>query len=260
MLFDLRGRGRRGAVRVIYVGLAALIGLGLVGFGIGGGFGGGGILSAANGNNEGGNGASFAAQVSKYRKLTRRQPANVAAWEKLTEALLHEAGGVTQNGITSQGRELFREASEAWGGYLATKPAAPSAKLAQLMLTVYSEEGLNKPAQAVQVLQIVVASRPTSAALWAALANYAYKAKETRAGDLASEKAVALAPPAARTRIGKELAELKTNPSGEKSYTTTTNGKTYVVKKAPNGSFTGTEVKTTPRPATGSTSTTTTKK
>ncbi len=42
MLFDLRGRGRRRTVRVIYTGLALLMGVGLVGFGIGGGFGGGG--------------------------------------------------------------------------------------------------------------------------------------------------------------------------------------------------------------------------
>ena len=47
MLFDLRGRGRRNTVRVIYIGLAVLIGVGLVGFGVGGGFGGGGILNSA---------------------------------------------------------------------------------------------------------------------------------------------------------------------------------------------------------------------
>ena len=41
MLFDLRGRGRRRMVRLIYTGLALLMGVGLVGFGIGGGFGGG---------------------------------------------------------------------------------------------------------------------------------------------------------------------------------------------------------------------------
>ena len=62
MLFDLRGRGRRATVRVIYIGLAVLLGVGLVGFGIGGGFGGGGLLSAAT-NNEGGRSASFAKQV-----------------------------------------------------------------------------------------------------------------------------------------------------------------------------------------------------
>ena len=104
MLFDLRGRGRRRTVRVIYLGLALLMGVGLIGFGIGGGFGGGGLLTAAS-NNEGANSASFASQIKKYRKITQQQPGNVAAWESLTKALLHEAGGeayVTQAGqVTS---------------------------------------------------------------------------------------------------------------------------------------------------------------
>ena len=36
MLFDLRGRGRRNTIKVIYVSLAILMGGGLVFFGIGG--------------------------------------------------------------------------------------------------------------------------------------------------------------------------------------------------------------------------------
>ncbi len=260
MLFDLRGRGRRGTVRVIYIGLALLMGIGLVGFGIGGGFGGSGILNAAS-NSEGSNAASFANQIKKYRKLTEQQPTNVAAWENLTKALLHEAGGVTQNGVNAKGKELFKEAAQAWQSYTALNPPKPNPELAQLMVSVYGEEGLNQPAQAVSVLQIVTAARPTSASLWAALAEYAYRAKNVRIGDLASEKAVSLAPATDRTRVATELAEVKKNPSGEKVYTTTTNGKTYVVKKAANGAFTGTELKTTPAPATTPTGATgTTKK
>jgi hypothetical protein len=254
MLFDLRGRGRRRTVRTIYIGLALLMGVGLVGFGIGS-VGSGGILSAAS-NSEGSGSASFAGQIKTYKKQTQQQPANTAAWENLTKALLHEAGGVTQNGLTPKGKELFQEASQSWQRYVALTPHSPSPTLAQLMLTVYAEEGLNQPAQAVQVLQIVVASRPTSAALYAQLAQYAYKAKNARLGDLAAEKAVALAPAAQRARVKTELAEVKKFPNGERSYTTTTNGKVVLVKKAPNGTFTGTEVKTTPAPAAGSGTTT----
>ena len=46
MLFDLRSRGRRRAVRVIYVGLAVLMFGGLVLFGVGAGNGLGGLLNA----------------------------------------------------------------------------------------------------------------------------------------------------------------------------------------------------------------------
>lgn len=261
MLFDLRGRGRRRTVRVIYIGLALLMGVGLVGFGIGGGFGSGGILNAAS-NGEGGGNTSFVAQIKKYKKLTAQQPASTTAWEQLTLAQLHEAGGFTQNGLTSKGKELFEQAGESWQRYLALKPPNPSVPIAHQMLLVYGEEGLNQPAQAVQVLQIVVAAQPTSAALYAQLAEYAYKAKNTRLGDLSAEKAVALAPAAQRARVKTELAEIKKFPTGERTYTTKTNGKAYVVKKAANGSYTGTELKTTPPPvtATTTTGTTTTKK
>src|SRR6478752_4314358 len=128
MLFDLRGRHRRRLVRVIYIGLALLIGLGLVGFGIGGGFGGGGLLSAGTGS-EGSNSASFANQIKHYRKLTQQQPANAAAWEGLAKALLHEAGGVTQNGLNEKGKELFRESAEAWKKYLVIAPKKPNSEL-----------------------------------------------------------------------------------------------------------------------------------
>ena len=59
------------------MGLALLIGVGLVGFGIGGGFGGGGLFNAAT-NNEGSNAASFASEIKKYEKLTQQQPQNSA--------------------------------------------------------------------------------------------------------------------------------------------------------------------------------------
>jgi hypothetical protein len=249
MLFDLRGRGRRTTVRVIYIGLAVLIGLGLVGFGIGGGFGGGGILSAATENGGGGGNPTFAKEVAKYRKLTKQQPDNPTAWEGLTKALLHESAPAVENGLSSRGRQLYNEASEAWERYVALNPSHASSELALLMARVYSEAGLNKPEKVVPVLQIVVADRPTSASLWSELAIYAYKAHNNRVGDLAAAKAVSLAPAAQRTGVQKALAEAKSNPSGERVYSV--NGKTYYGHLGPNGTFTGKEI--TPPAKTGTT-------
>lgn len=220
MLFDLRGRHRRRAVRVIYTSLAILMVVGLVGFGVGGGLGGGGLLNAAS-NNEGSNAASFSNQIKKYKKLTKAQPNNASAWEKLTNAQLHEAGGeayVTQSaGVTSKGRELFTQAAHSWNSYVALNPAKPNPELAQRMVAVFGEEGLNEPAAAVQVLQIVVAARPTSAALYASLAEYSYKAHNTREGDLASARALRLAPAAQRPRLRTQLAVVKKNPTGRQT-------------------------------------------
>jgi hypothetical protein len=251
MLFDLRGRGRRRVVKVIYISLAALFAVGFVGFGVGVGGGGGGLISSLTGN-EGANQASFSAQIKKDQKLTQQQPSNLGAWESLTKALLHEAGGeayVNNAGVvSSKGKELFKQASQAWSSYIALNPPKPNPELAQLMVSVYSEQGLNEPAKAVEVLQIAVVARPI-AALYSQLALYAYKAHNARIGDLASAKAVRLAPVVQRTRLKKELAEVKKNPGGEKSYTTTTHGKTYAGKLNSKGELQANEVKTSTAPA-----------
>ncbi|HTB70838.1 MAG TPA: hypothetical protein VK707_07660 [Solirubrobacteraceae bacterium] len=255
MLFDLRGRHRRRAVKFIYVGLALLIGGGLILFGVGAGSGGGGLLNAATENN-GSNSASFASQIKKYEKTTQRQPTDTAAWEKLTAAYLHEAGGeayTTSSGaLTSKGRQLYVNASRSWERYLALSPPKPSLELLKLMLRVYSAEGLNQPSSAVQVLQQIVAAEPNNASFYAQLALYAYKAKNVRVGDLASTKAVGLAPTADRARVKTELETVKKNPEGQ-TLTTTTNGTTYTGKANGAGGFVGTAVKTTPQPTKTST-------
>ncbi len=240
MLFDLRGRGRRRLVQVIYIGLAGLIGLGLIGFGIGGGFGGGGLFTAAT-NNEGASKSSFASEVKKYEKLTKQQPQNIAAWEKLTLAQLHEAGGenLIQNGqLTSKGKELFSQAANSWRSYLALNPAKPSSQLAANMLRVFGEEGLNDPSAEVQVLQIEVAARPESAALFAQLAEAAYRSKNTGVGDLATAKAVALAPAVQRVRLQDELKRLKEHPNGTEQTATSESGQPFKVKTSPSGKIT----------------------
>jgi hypothetical protein len=263
MLFDLRGRGRRRTVQVLYAGLALLIGFGLIGLGVGGGFGSGGILSGLTGE-EGGGSASFAAQIQKYEKLIHKNPNDVHAWEQLTLAQLHEAGGeayVTRTGVTSKGKELYRQIAGSWNRYLALKPSNPSIPLAKEVVTVFGEEGLNEPAEAVKVLQTILAAEPKNATYYRFLAEYAYKAHNTRIGDLASEKAVALAPASERKQLKTALAEVKKNssapgsgsatvtksPTGAESGsgTVTIGGKTYPIKVGSGGSSTGTSTSTT---------------
>jgi hypothetical protein len=248
MLFDLRARGRRSVVRVIYIGLALIFLLGAVGFGVGGGFGSGGVADIFT-SNEGSGSASFSREIAKYRKLTQKEPGNAGAWEQLTKALLHEAGGeayVSRTGVvTGKGKELYKQAAQAWAGYIALNPAKPNAELAQQMVNIYGEQGLNEPAEAVKVLQIAIATRPI-ARYYYELAQYAYKAHNVRIGDLAAKKTLSLLPAAERTRVKTQLAELKKNPSGEQTFTTTTNGKTYTGKLNSKGEVQATEAKTTP--------------
>ena len=228
MLFDLRGRGRRRTVQVIYIGLAALIGIGLVGFGIGGGFGSGGLLNAAN-NNEGSSGAGFGSEIKKYEKLVARQPNNVAAWEALIKAQLHQAGNeayVTPTGLTSKGRTLYSEIAQSWSRYLALNPQHPKLELAKQMLTVFSEEGLNQPSAAVQAAQIAVAAEPSNPFYFRALAEYAYKAHNVGVGDLAAARAISMAPAEQRARLRTLLAEVKKQASAKSSTPTSTSATT----------------------------------
>jgi hypothetical protein len=266
MLFDLRGRGRRRTVQVIYLGLALIFLIGFVGFGVGVGGGGGGLLNALTGNN-GANSASFAGQISKAQKSTRLRPNDPSAWAALTEAQLHQAGAseyYSGEQYNSKGKELLTQAARSWSTYLALESHNPSPELAHKMLNVFGAEALNQPAQAVQALQIVIGSEPPTLALYEKLAFYAYKAHNTREGDLAAARSVGLAPAADRKHLKTELEELKRNPNATPTggssvpsgtYTTTVGGKTTVLKSSGNGTLTGTAATSATPPAGHTTST-----
>ena len=121
---------------------------------------------------------------------------------------------------------------------------------------MFGEEGLNQPAEAVQVLQIVIAARPEQRGLYASLAEYAYKAHNPRIGDLASAKAIALAPPAQRKQLKAELAAIKAHPNGNEAATSSAQAAAQAAGAA--GAATGATTTTIPTP-TGSSSTTTKK-
>lgn len=254
MLFDLRGRGRRRTVQVVYLGLALLFGIGFIGFGVGVGGGGGSPIEAIFGEKEGARSSSYGKQISAAEARTRKYPGEAAGWAALADARVHEANGSefydeTKQQFTSQGKELLAKSAVAWNRYLALNPSKPNITVAQDMLRVFGEEGLNQPAAAVQVMQLVIATKPPSAALYGRLAAYAYQAKNPRVGDLASQKTISLTPAAQRSKIEAELERIKKNPTGNPSnetYSGTTNGKAYTVKVGAKGA--GTVLKTSPAP------------
>ena len=74
MLFDLRGRGRRRTVKIVYITLALLMGGGLVLFGIGGGGAmSGGLVDAITGSSGGDTGSA---------RFDKAERAAAEAWEK----------------------------------------------------------------------------------------------------------------------------------------------------------------------------------
>src|SRR5436305_13350367 len=93
MLFDLRARGRRRTIKVIYVFLALLMGGGLVFFGIGGATSGG-LFDAFKSNGGGGGSVDsrLTKQVDRYRGQVRTSPRDPRAWAALTRAQYQVAG------------------------------------------------------------------------------------------------------------------------------------------------------------------------
>ncbi len=87
MLFDLRSRGRRRTVQFVYLGLAVLMGGGLVLFGVGSGTSGGGLLNGLSGSGSGNSGsAAVSAQEKTALKATKTDPTSASAWASLVSA------------------------------------------------------------------------------------------------------------------------------------------------------------------------------
>src|SRR5688500_17319265 len=91
MLFDLRGKGRRRTIKVIYVTLAFLMGGGLVLFGIGGDVSGG-LVDAITGSPSGDTGEErYKKQAADAARRTKANPQDATAWGDLTRARIQVA-------------------------------------------------------------------------------------------------------------------------------------------------------------------------
>ena len=219
MLFDLRGRGRRRTVQVIYLSLAILMGGGLVLFGIGGDVQGGLFDAFREESTQESGQNQLQEQVKQAEAVARRSPQDPQAWARLTRVRYQAAvagDGFDQGAgrFTAQGRQRLRATAQAWQRYLALDPPRPDDRVAALMVQAYSPGGLNQPAEAVKAMEIVVDQRPRSSNLYAQLAILAYQAGQTRKGDLAADRAVELADRDERKALRETLEQAK-RPRGQ---------------------------------------------
>src|SRR5688572_16189563 len=116
MLFDLRSPGRRNLIRVVYAGLAVLMGGGLIFFGIGGS--GGGLFSdVGGGGGDGGN--PFEDQISDAEARLEQNPQDTAALAELVQ--LHFQAGSNQievdqesgaQSLTEEGEQQLRQSAD----------------------------------------------------------------------------------------------------------------------------------------------------
>lgn len=217
MLFDLRGRGRQRTVRVVYLGLALLMGGGLVLFGVGGSASGG-LLDAFTGGSSNSGTDIYEQRIDDANRTLKANPTDQAALAALAKARFNQATQVgfdsTTQQFTAKGLDELRGADSAWQKYLATDPARPDDTLAATMAQAYAPTALNSPTRALQAWQVVTDVRAPEAGNFVVLAQYAYQAKNTRVADLASQRALELTPKAQRKTLKTTLDGYKAQAAG----------------------------------------------
>lgn len=207
MLFDLRGRRRR-AVQGTYLVLAMLMGGGLVLFGVGGNVSGG-LLDAFNGGGGGGNDA-VAKRIDRNEARLKASPGNESALKALvrdnySQAVSQQPSGATQ--FPDDAKDDLARAGLYWQRYLKAETGKPDPSLATVALRVYDIGALNKPADAARAMAIVAAASNDSQS-YLQLVQYAALAGDKRTADLATQKAVDLAPKKFRKQVKKQADQL----------------------------------------------------
>lgn len=217
MLFDLRSRGRRRTVRVVYLGLAILLGGGLVLFGVGAGTGGGGLLNAFTGNGSGNAQSQAVSQQEKAAlRLTKLNPSDPAAWSALVSARFASSTGNASNydsatgAFTPAGKRELAATTSAWERYVELTKS-PDPNVAILAARAYG--ALGQYAGEAQAWEIQALANPNAAKGYECLAVSAYAAKQIRKGDLALAKALSLVPALSRAALKAQIQAAVTTPS-----------------------------------------------
>ena len=207
MLFDLKGRRRR-VVQVTYVGLAVLMGGGLVLSGIGSDASGG-LLDALVGGDSSSSSTDDArkplvAQVKAANAKLRTNPKDQAALATLVRAHFGLAGleqeqsdDGTQVTVSDKGIAEMRLSAAAWKRYIATDPAKIDTGLAATAIQVYRVIGLPESQNDKNELYVAparaIAEQENSVDAYIRLVAVATQAGDTRTAGLAERKALTFA-------------------------------------------------------------------
>ena len=211
MLFDLRGRRRR-AVQATYLLLAILLGGGLVFFGVGSDVSGGLFDVFGERSGSGGNGnAALEERVDRLEKRVAATPGNTAALQELVRDYYGLA--TTQQESSSaefpdEAKDELRKAGSAWQRYVDSAEGEPSSATATYALRVYDVGALNQPKEA-QKAAAIVAKAENDSSSYLQLVGYASLAGDTRTADLATQKAVDLAPEDQRKAVKQQAEQFK---------------------------------------------------
>jgi len=214
MLFDLRGHRRR-AVQVVYLLLALLMGGGLVLFGIGGSVSGG-LLDAFKGGGGSSGDSVLQDRIDKQKERLQANPQNEVVLQSLVRDYYSLATSQRESGSNSfpaDAKDDLREASVYWQRYVDTADT-PDPDTAGYALQVYDVNALNRPKEA-QKAAAILAEAGNDSASYLRLVSFAARAGDKRTADLATQKAVDLAPKAQRKLIKQQAEALKKAPQAQ---------------------------------------------
>jgi hypothetical protein len=239
MLFDLRSPGRRNLIRVVYAGLAVLMGGGLIFFGIGGS--GGGLFSDVGGGG-GDGGEAFEDEISDAETRLEQNPQDTAVLAELVE--LHYRAGSNQievdeesgaQSLTEEGEQQLAQSADAWTRYLkltqksGAQPATGVSSLAVQTFSVLADTSFSQAlsstsgtdaldsandaitswTDAAEAQRILAEAQPAGQA-YANLAFFLYRAGDIAGGDQAASQAVQEAAANEKTAIEQQLKQTKT--------------------------------------------------
>jgi tetratricopeptide (TPR) repeat protein len=207
MLFDLRSRGRRRTVQVVYIGLAILIGSGLVLFGVGTGGSGGGLFGALTGSSSTSGGAAITSQ-------TRKTPSSASAWASLVDARFSAANSVGYDSSTSTytpaGKQQLTLLTVAYRRYLKLA-RTPTVDTITIAAHAYSQ--LDQYANAADAYQAVLQIQPGNLKGLECVSFLSYAAGNDDLAELAQAKVLGKLPKSARKEVKAQLQEAKTDKS-----------------------------------------------
>jgi hypothetical protein len=222
MLFDLKGKRRR-TVQGVYLGLAILMGAGLVVFGIGSSVSGGlgDLFKGGNGQNQAEQGIQK--KIDAATTTLKTNPSNQAALAQIVRGeyqLATASADPNTSEFTKDSRDNLLRATAAWARY--EKAAEkPDPSLGRLVIQAYDGLGRLTPnaqdakpywSGAADAAEIVATSKPT-AQNYVVLVQYASLAGQTRKADLAGKQAIKLAPKSQKKAAQQAVKQAKAAPT-----------------------------------------------
>lgn len=229
MLFDLRGRGRRRTIQVIYLCLAIIMAVGLIGFGIGGATTGGLFdFFGSDDNSGGGSNDVFQKRVDANVAKLKANPNDAAVLAALVTARYQLALDLGANQDTiKESNAQAQLAARTWDRYLRLNPDPVDDRAARSAVNLFDASALDDPAKAAEAQEFVIDASGDAATStqYASLFQYAYAANQTRKADLAYAKALELAPSKdSRAQIKATMDQIKQQAAGGTSTTPSTAG------------------------------------